>query len=75
MLLRQSDFVSIHCVLNDETKHLLGARELATMKSTAYLINVSRGRDRGRSGISSRRWNDNKSPAPVSMCIRKNRWP
>ncbi len=37
------DFVSVHCVLNDETYHLIGAKELACMKPTAILINVSRG--------------------------------
>ena len=42
-LLEASDVVSIHAVLNAETRHLIGARELALMKPTAYLINVSRG--------------------------------
>jgi D-3-phosphoglycerate dehydrogenase len=42
-MLAQSDFVSIHCVLNDETRHLIGDAELGVMKPTAYLINVSRG--------------------------------
>jgi D-3-phosphoglycerate dehydrogenase len=38
-----ADVVSIHCVLNDETRHLIGESEIAAMKSTAVLINVSRG--------------------------------
>jgi D-3-phosphoglycerate dehydrogenase len=42
-MLAQSDFVSIHCVLNAQTRHLIGADELAVMKQSAYLINVSRG--------------------------------
>jgi D-3-phosphoglycerate dehydrogenase len=42
-MLAESDFVSIHCVLNDETRHLIGARELRAMKPTAFLVNVSRG--------------------------------
>lgn len=42
-MLRECDFVSIHCVLNAETRHLVGAAELAAMKPTAYLVNVSRG--------------------------------
>ncbi|MBI4201688.1 MAG: D-2-hydroxyacid dehydrogenase family protein [Chloroflexi bacterium] len=42
-LLRQSDFVTIHLRLSERTTGLLGARELALMKSTAYLINTSRG--------------------------------
>ena len=42
-LLAQSDYVSIHTDYNPETHHLIGAPELARMKSTAYLINTSRG--------------------------------
>jgi len=42
-LLAASDFVSLHSVLNEATRHLIGARELAAMKPTACLINVSRG--------------------------------
>jgi glyoxylate reductase len=35
--------VSVHTPLTPETTHLIGSAELATMKSTAYLINTSRG--------------------------------
>jgi D-3-phosphoglycerate dehydrogenase len=42
-MLGQCDFVSIHCVLNAETRHLIGEAELRAMKPTAFLINVSRG--------------------------------
>ena len=42
-LLRESDFVSIHTVLNDETYHLIGEQALAKMKSNAVLVNASRG--------------------------------
>ena len=42
-LLRQSDFVSLHVPLSDETRHLIAARELAMMKRTAILVNTSRG--------------------------------
>ena len=42
-LLRRADYVSLHCPLTDETRHLIGAAQLALMKPTAYLINVSRG--------------------------------
>jgi phosphoglycerate dehydrogenase-like enzyme len=41
--LSEADFVSLHCRLTEETRKLLGARELALMKPTAYLINVARG--------------------------------
>lgn len=42
-MLAASDFVSIHCVLNDETRGLIGKAELACLKPSAVLINVSRG--------------------------------
>ena len=42
-LLKRSDYVTLHCPLNDETRHLIGAAQLALMKPTAYLINLSRG--------------------------------
>ena len=41
-LLAESDFVSIHLVLSDRTRGLLGAADLRRMKPTAYLINTSR---------------------------------
>jgi phosphoglycerate dehydrogenase-like enzyme len=41
-LLETSDFVSIHLVLSERTRHLLGARELRRMRPTAFLINTSR---------------------------------
>jgi D-3-phosphoglycerate dehydrogenase len=42
-LLATSDYVSIHTPLTPETRHLIGAAELARMKPTACLINVARG--------------------------------
>ena len=42
-LLRESDFVTLHCPLTKETHHLIGKRELDLMKPTAILINASRG--------------------------------
>lgn len=42
-LLGESDYVAISMPLTNETHHLLGERELAMMKRSAYLINISRG--------------------------------
>lgn len=42
-LLSESDFVSLHVPLTEETHHLISERELAQMKSTAILINTARG--------------------------------
>jgi glyoxylate reductase len=42
-LLAESDFVSIHAPLKPDTRHLIGARELALMRPTAFLINTARG--------------------------------
>lgn len=42
-LLSESDFVTIHCPLNQETKRMIGAEELSRMKPSAYLINAARG--------------------------------
>jgi len=42
-LIEQSDFLSLHCVLTDETRGMLGPRALQKMKPTAIVVNVSRG--------------------------------
>jgi len=42
-LFGRSDFLSIHLVLSDRTRGLVGREELALMKPTAYLVNTSRG--------------------------------
>jgi phosphoglycerate dehydrogenase-like enzyme len=42
-LMRQSDFVVVCCLLNDETRHLIDARRLALMRPTAYYLNMGRG--------------------------------
>lgn len=42
-LLKLSDFVTIHMVLSERSRGLIGAKELSLMKSSAYLINTSRG--------------------------------
>lgn len=43
-LLRQSDFLCLHCKLNEQTEGIIGRAELDLMKPTAYLINTGRGR-------------------------------
>jgi glycerate dehydrogenase len=43
ILLAQSDVVSLHCPLNNETWYLMNASRLSLMKPTAYLINTARG--------------------------------
>ncbi|MDQ6917394.1 MAG: dehydrogenase [Pseudomonadota bacterium] len=42
-LMRDSDFVVVCCLLNERTRHLIGADALSKMKPGAYLINVARG--------------------------------
>jgi glyoxylate reductase len=42
-LLAEADVISLHCPLTPETRHLIGAPELAAMKPTAVLVNAARG--------------------------------
>jgi phosphoglycerate dehydrogenase-like enzyme len=42
-VLREADFVSLHCRLTDETRGILGALQLNLIKPSAYLVNVARG--------------------------------
>jgi phosphoglycerate dehydrogenase-like enzyme len=42
-VLTSSDFVSIHCPLEENTRHLIGPNEFAKMKPDAFLINTARG--------------------------------
>ncbi len=42
-LLRESDFVTLHCPLSADTQHLLNKDKFRLMKSSAYVINTSRG--------------------------------
>ena len=42
-MIKECDFISLHAVLNKETKHLIGAKEFSAMKKTAIIINSARG--------------------------------
>jgi phosphoglycerate dehydrogenase-like enzyme len=42
-LLERADIVSLHLVLSEATRHIIGASDLAAMKPSAYLVNTSRG--------------------------------
>jgi phosphoglycerate dehydrogenase-like enzyme len=43
VLMAEADFVVVTALLNEETRHLVNAKQLARMKPSAYLINVARG--------------------------------
>ncbi len=42
-LLQRADYVTLHCPLTDETRHLISTAQFKLMKPTAYLINMARG--------------------------------
>jgi D-3-phosphoglycerate dehydrogenase len=42
-LLRESDFISLHTPVTDETRHIFGLEEFKKMKPTSYIINTGRG--------------------------------
>ena len=42
-LLREADFISLHVPLTDETRRMIGSREMAMMKETAIIVNTARG--------------------------------
>lgn len=42
-VLRESDFLSLNCPLNETTRHMINTEALAKMKPTAYIINTARG--------------------------------
>jgi D-3-phosphoglycerate dehydrogenase / 2-oxoglutarate reductase len=42
-VIKQSDFISVHAALTDETRHMISDREFAIMKPSAFIVNVARG--------------------------------
>jgi phosphoglycerate dehydrogenase-like enzyme len=42
-LLAQTDVLSLHCPLNEETRHLIAERELALLKPSTFVVNTARG--------------------------------
>jgi D-3-phosphoglycerate dehydrogenase / 2-oxoglutarate reductase len=42
-LMERSDYISLHCLLNEETRHIMNADAFKRMKTTAYLVNTCRG--------------------------------
>ena len=42
-LLENSDYISLHCPLNDQTKHLINKETISKMKSNAVIVNTGRG--------------------------------
>ncbi len=59
-LLGAADIVSIHCPLSDETRGLIGEREIAAMKPGSFLVNTARG--------------DIVQKAPVFAALRSGHW-
>lgn len=79
-LFTRSDVLSIHVVLSERTRGLVGERELGLMKSTAILVNTSRGpvvdeaallRALVEKGSVQRRWMSSiASPCrPITLCV------
>ena len=42
-VLPETDFLTVHCPLNDKTRHMVGADEFSLMKSDSFVINCARG--------------------------------
>ena len=74
-LLQTSDFVSIHCPLTEQTRGLIGARELALMKPDAYLHQHRPRRHRRRRRAVRRAQAAAASPARRSTASRRSRSP
>ena len=71
-LLARADVVTIHLVLSDRTRGLVGARELGLMRPTAYLVNTSRGPIVDEGALIAT-LAPARSPAPGSTCTTRSR--
>ncbi|MFC7688386.1 NAD(P)-dependent oxidoreductase [Paeniroseomonas aquatica] len=71
-LMAEADVVSMHLVLSDRSRGIIGAADLARMKKTAVIVNTSRGPLIDQPS-SSRRCRKAASPAPGSMSSTPNR--
>ena len=72
-LLRESDFVTLHTPLIPETRHLINAESLRTMKKTAYLINAARGPVVDEAALVAGPHRRAGSRARASTCSRRSR--
>jgi phosphoglycerate dehydrogenase-like enzyme len=66
-LFEQADILTIHLVLSDRTRSLVGAAELAKMKPTARLINAARGRIVDEQALISAVWNKQIAGAAIDV--------
>ncbi|MGY3456874.1 phosphoglycerate dehydrogenase-like enzyme [Bradyrhizobium sp. LM3.4] len=65
-LFAKADIITIHVVLSERSRGLVGAADLARMKPTAFLVNTARGPDRGRAGAA-------RGVAAEADCRRRHR--
>ena len=72
-LFRTADIITIHLVLSDRSRGLVGARDLALMKPTAYLVNTSRGPIVDEKALIAALKARSRSPAPGSTCSTSSR--
>ena len=72
-LLRESDFISLHVNLTDETHHLIDADALRAMKPTAVLVNTSRGPVVDPAALRGRRCATARSSRPASTSPSRSR--